>query len=550
MADTLSIAIACDISGLETAMEAAADSVNRSANGFADEFQRAGQATDDLARSAEQAAPAIARVSAAQKALLNAIPEDRTARDTADKIAQIQEQATQKHIQSEERANAALLQMGQETIAQAEAQAIKLENTRYDVELDFLRRKEEIDKADASKLKEDQAREQALTQEHTDRVLAIETEYSEKKQKLSAQALQDTIRDLDFQLKLRIAAANEAFAQGKIDAAQKVALEREADNDIISQEIALLQVRRSLYTEGSAEYAKYTQEIKALQDKLAGDISASTTQLAELNARAWQNADREILSSEDSLIQKLLTKRQSLKVDLEQMALQLAEKELEADARLWTEKALIALLGEGKIKATQQGGLLAQLLFNRQELAATVQTQGEKNAAVTAGTSTQNAIQSAGNMQGLAQSISVGTAQVSNNAMVGASGAMSAVASIPYIGPFLAMAAGPAMEAAIMAYSALTSLDVGAWELPGDMPAMLHKGEMVVPQNFAAGLRAHGGVGDGGDTVFNNHYYPTINMRDPTSLKQLLQGTGAELAHTIARGYRTGMPMRPSSRTL
>jgi hypothetical protein len=74
---------------------------------------------------------------------------------------------------------------------------------------------------------------------------------------------------------------------------------------------------------------------------------------------------------------------------------------------------------------------------------------------------------------------------------------------------------------------------------------------MVVPQNFASGLRANGGMGGGGDGVtFNTHYYPTINMRDPTSLKDMLQGSGAELFDAIQRGYRTGLPMRPSMRSL
>ena len=35
------------------------------------------------------------------------------------------------------------------------------------------------------------------------------------------------------------------------------------------------------------------------------------------------------------------------------------------------------------------------------------------------------------------------------------------------------------------------------WEIPGTMPAMLHAGEMVVPADFASGLRDGKGLGGG-----------------------------------------------------
>ncbi len=43
----------------------------------------------------------------------------------------------------------------------------------------------------------------------------------------------------------------------------------------------------------------------------------------------------------------------------------------------------------------------------------------------------------------------------------------------------------------------LSALDVGAYDIPSVMPALLHPGEMVLPQTFASGLR--GALGGGGD---------------------------------------------------
>lgn len=102
----------------------------------------------------------------------------------------------------------------------------------------------------------------------------------------------------------------------------------------------------------------------------------------------------------------------------------------------------------------------------------------------------------------------------------------------------------------------LTPLATGAWNLPGDMPAMLHKGEMVVPAVHAEALRegkglnwgssrssssgassSSGGGGGGGDT----HIY--INAVDARSIQNLLRSnapavTGA-IVHQIRNGDRT-----------
>jgi hypothetical protein len=63
-------------------------------------------------------------------------------------------------------------------------------------------------------------------------------------------------------------------------------------------------------------------------------------------------------------------------------------------------------------------------------------------------------------------------------------------------------------------------------------------------------------MGGGGDGVtFNTHYYPTINMRDPASLKDMLQGSGAELfdsqsSAATARDSRCDLPCAPSESQL
>src|SRR5581483_5818863 len=59
------------------------------------------------------------------------------------------------------------------------------------------------------------------------------------------------------------------------------------------------------------------------------------------------------------------------------------------------------------------------------------------------------------------------------------SGTYAAVAQIPYVGWILAPIAAGAAFAAVAAYEGLASLDVGAWNVPHDMVAQIHKGEFT-----------------------------------------------------------------------
>jgi hypothetical protein len=47
-------------------------------------------------------------------------------------------------------------------------------------------------------------------------------------------------------------------------------------------------------------------------------------------------------------------------------------------------------------------------------------------------------------------------------------------------------------------------MQTGAWNVPTNMMAFLHQGEMVLPTTFAAGLRAAAGERRSGDTY--NYY--------------------------------------------
>lgn len=110
---------------------------------------------------------------------------------------------------------------------------------------------------------------------------------------------------------------------------------------------------------------------------------------------------------------------------------------------------------------------------------------------------------------------------------------------LPLLGPAAAIPAGIS-AGAVAAMEGLVSLDVGAWSVPQNMPAYLHAGEMVVPQNFASGLREGTGFGGGDNYTIN------ISAIDTQTGAQFLKNNAAVIAQTLsqqARNFNRNVPV-------
>lgn len=116
--------------------------------------------------------------------------------------------------------------------------------------------------------------------------------------------------------------------------------------------------------------------------------------------------------------------------------------------------------------------------------------------AMTAASVAGNATRTASDVTAAATSNAVtaesGLFQIIVFAFKAAAGAFSAMAGIPYVGPFLAVAAGAAALAAVMGFAGKISSAEGGWERVPYDGAMteLHKDEMVLPSHIASPLRA------------------------------------------------------------
>ena len=126
-------------------------------------------------------------------------------------------------------------------------------------------------------------------------------------------------------------------------------------------------------------------------------------------------------------------------------------------------------------------------------------------------------------------------AQVVSTAPVVAAKAAGSVAGYPYVGPILAAAAFAAMMAMVLGSRGHA---VGSWDVPGDMITKIHKGEMIVPQQFADNVRDNGGLGGGGAVHFH------VNAVDAAGVSRMLKDNASSVSEVLRRQARNFSPSR------
>jgi cytochrome c553 len=145
---------------------------------------------------------------------------------------------------------------------------------------------------------------------------------------------------------------------------------------------------------------------------------------------------------------------------------------------------------------------------------------------------------------GKATQDAVATSQIATQAVVAGAAAFADSAQLGPVGLAAAPAAAAAASGTVMGMAAsLPALAAGAWNVPRNMGANLHAGEMVIPANFAAGLRDSGGSASGGgssSTTVNFH----IHANDGASVRSML----AQHAPFIAQQVGKQQSRNPSTR--
>lgn len=128
------------------------------------------------------------------------------------------------------------------------------------------------------------------------------------------------------------------------------------------------------------------------------------------------------------------------------------------------------------------------------------------------------------------------------NAAQAGTGAGAAMASIPYIGPILAIAAMASIFAAVSAMGKRRSA-AGGYDIPRGLNPMtqLHTEEMVLPAHLAnavRGMTKKGGAGDGGEGGGSQPMVVNISATDARGVRDLLLNNQQALVEALKSAQR------------
>lgn len=407
------------------------------------------------------------------------------ARKLADELAAIHEQAEQKRIEGEVSTNAFLLAEGQESLAAFVAQAKNLEEQRYNIELDALKRKEANDAHDKAAELKDQAELEVLRQGHVNRMLAIDQDAQKRQEQLEQAALQEFERTQEDRLTAGIAELDEEFKNHQITAQQKHDLEVALTLDVEKQITDRLNAEIAGLTEGTTKYNDAVKARDAILKKFNADVLKADQQLAATERKLWDDTSKEIsqgfVTAATTIFQAgggLKSFLSSVAQSLEQAFEQAAEKMLEG----WLDSF------------------------------AQTETVGEQSSKVSA------------------------TGQISAGAGITFANVYAQVSAIPGLWETAPGVATAASDTVLATGFGLASYAVGAWSLPSDQFAQVHKGEMIIPASFASALRSNVSNQDpGSGPTIAPHFH--LHANDLRSGYSMMKQNLPEFARDLGRWY-------------
>ncbi len=328
--------------------------------------------------------------------------------------------------------------------------------------------------------------------------------------------------DSDTTIKIEEEKVNELYALGSISASQRFNQLQQLYNQQYTaelkayyDELALLQQRGDATL---AQQVKVWEEIEKAQNAHLLKMQKDENQYLNTEKQEWDKYASEVGNALTGMLFHHQTFLQTARRLEEQFFSLVIDTLLKKLVNSWlqseAQKDIATQTGAATRAAAENTGFFSSILAKiGQQLASWLGFETSKTTATATGVTTRTTIQMAGAAAGQAAQSAADLLTINADAAVAAAGAYAATAQIPYVGPYLAPAAAMEAWAAVMAYAPAAALDVGAWEVPRDMLANIHKGEMVVPQPFAEGMRSGAsGVGrsDGGDmhvTKPQFHFY-------------------------------------------
>jgi len=286
------------------------------------------------------------------------------------------------------------------------------------------------------------------------------------------------------------------------------------------------EAQRALLEEESRLGDLTVQQKQQVQNKIAAleashqkQMLALAYQAAEEQAKVWQDLASRISQTMSSTIMGLIQHTTTFREATRQVAVQVVQYFVDIGAR-W-----IAAF------ATTVAKNVATHVFGEQAMTAATQAgTAERSATAAAGAVADTAAKTATVIKSILAS--------SAETFAGVFGFLS-----PELGP---AAAGPAAaaQATVAGVASVASFDIGAWSVPYDQLALVHKNELVMTASQGEALRSlitNGGGGTGGNTI---HVAPNVSFNisalDGASVQSALMANGKAVMRAVSRHVNDG----------
>lgn len=304
--------------------------------------------------------------------------------------------------------------------------------------------------------------------------LRITEEVEAERRRIKDGALQAARTHGEHEVAMVKGHADYLVATGKMTAAERVQVERNAEEQIYALQLSFLEQRLLLMATEAAEVERINADIVALKNAHNLKVQELDTQQFQTNKQMWDGYFSSITEGFSGTVQGMILQGQT-----------------------WQEAI---------------GNLLQNVLgqfinMGVKWLMSHITTQTAMTAATTTGAAVRTAAEVSSAATSKAANAKTATNSITNSGASVFGKVYDSIAGIPYVGPFLAPVMAVAAMAGVMGMVGKVASAEGGWDrVPYDgARAILHKEEMVLPAPLAEGIRSMvetgGGQRGGGVTI-------------------------------------------------
>jgi hypothetical protein len=355
----------------------------------------------------------------------------------------------------------------------------------------------------------------AIEKKVSDLIVAVRREEAKEKQALDTENATHAEAMALLRVDAEAAAAEDSLAAGQINAQARAELEIQFEQRRLEIQRAALQERLALAEQdpntSPAERARLQHAIEKLEMQHGIKLVGLQRKVAQEQGRIWDDLTSRMSGLWDKGVQAIMNGtfrwRNAFKAIGSELVGWFAQSVVGNFVKEW-------LLGKAKQLAITMGFLSA-----------------EKTAQV------------AGSQATIATKTTEATTVAGANAVEAGTGAAGAMASIPFIGPVLALAAMASVFAAVSSMGSKVKSASRGFDIPRGLNPMtqLHEEEMVLPSQYANVIRGMAsGDGGGQSRVGGDQHHYHINAIDARSFERFARDNKRALAGALKDAARDG----------